>query len=116
VRRHPTVVAVALLLAGVGVGCGSSSVPSSSGSAKAAVVTIKNIAYNPPTIQIAAGQTVTWKFDDGPTPHTVTADDHSFDSGMMSSGQFSHRFDAAGTYTYTCTVHPQQMKGTVVVK
>jgi plastocyanin len=35
---------------------------------------------------------------------------------MMSSGQFSHRFDAAGTFTYTCTVHPQQMKGTVVVQ
>jgi plastocyanin len=115
VRRHLAVLGVALVLAGAG--CGSSSVPSSTGGGtKAATVTIKNIAYNPPTIQIHPGQTVTWKFADGPTPHTVTADDHSFDSGMMSSGQFSHRFDAAGTFTYTCTVHPQQMKGTVVVQ
>lgn len=103
-------------LAVAGVGCGSSSVPSSGGTPKAATVTIKNIAYNPPTIQVHPGQTVTWKFDDGPTPHTVTADDHSFDSGTMSSGQFSHRFDVAGTFTYTCNVHPQQMKGTVVVQ
>ena len=115
-RRHLAVLGIGVALALAGAGCGSSSVPSSSGGSKAAVVTIKNIAYNPPTIQIAAGQTVTWKFADGPTPHTVTADDHSFDSGMMTSGQFSHRFDGAGTLTYTCTVHPQQMKGTVVVK
>ena len=107
--------AVLGLLALLAVGCGGSSGGSSSGASKPVTVTIKNVAFQPPRLEIDAGQTVTWRFQDAPTAHTVTAADHSFDSGTMTSGEFSHRFDKAGTYDYNCTVHPQQMKGTVVV-
>ncbi len=108
---------VLALLALLAVGCGGSSGGSSSGAAnKPVTVTIKNLAYQPPRLEIDAGQTVTWRFEDGSTPHTVTAGDGSFDSGTKTSGQFSHRFDKAGTYDYTCTVHPQQMRATVVVR
>ena len=104
----------------LGVACGSSSVPRASssggaGAAKSATVTIKNISFQPDRVQISAGQSVTWKFEDGQVPHSVTADDKSFDSGVKTSGEFTHRFDKAGTYSYFCTVHPQQMKATVVV-
>ena len=116
-RSRLTPALVAAFLALLGVACGSSSVPqaSSGGAAKAVTVTIKNIAFQPDRVQIGAGQSVTWQFDDGQVPHSVTAADKSFDSGVKTSGSFTHRFDKAGTYDYICTVHPQQMKATIVV-
>lgn len=99
------------------VACGKSSGGAqSTGAGSGAVVTIKKLAYQPARVEIRAGQTVTWRFEDAPTPHTVTAADHSFDSGTMTSGEFNHAFDKPGTYDYNCTVHPQQMRGTVVVR
>ncbi len=77
-------------------------------------VTIKNVAFQPLRVQIRAGESVTWHFDDAQVPHTVTAADGGFESGVMTSGTFTHRFDKPGTYDYTCTIHPQ-MKGTIVV-
>jgi plastocyanin len=118
-RRARLVFVLVAVFALGGVGCAGSSnlTPKASApkSAASGVVTIKNIAYNPAQITIRAGETVTWRFDDAPTPHTVTANDHSFDSGTMTTGQFSRRFDTPGTYSYMCLVHPTQMTGTVVV-
>lgn len=103
-------------LALLAVGCGGSGGGAQSTSAgKTTSVTIKNIAFQPVRVEVGAGQTVTWRFEDSATPHTVTAADGSFDSGTKTSGRFSHRFDKPGTYDYTCTIHPQQMRGTVVV-
>lgn len=116
-RRVMSGVAV-VFLALLGVACGSSSVPrASSGAApaKSATVEIKNISFQPDRVQITAGQSVTWHFDDAPVPHSVTADDKSYDSGVKTSGDFTHRFDKPGTYSYFCTVHPEQMKATIVV-
>ena len=105
------------LLAWLTVACSKSSGGSqSTGAGSGAVVTIKKLAYQPPRVEVRTGQTVTWRFEDAPTPHTVTAADHSFDSGTMTSGEFNHAFDKPGTYNYNCTVHPQQMRGTVVVR
>jgi plastocyanin len=57
---------------------------------------------------------VTWTNQDF-APHTATADDGSFDTGRLDQGETgSVTFDQPGTYTYTCTFHPN-MKGTVVV-
>jgi plastocyanin len=79
-----------------------------------ASVTAKNIAFSPATVRIAKGGNVTWHFDDGATPHNVTAEDTSWKSDNETSGTFAHTFNSAGTYKYTCTIHPS-MKGTVVV-
>jgi len=69
---------------------------------------------NPFTVSLAAGGTVKWGNDDGIT-HTVTADDVSFNSGSLGSGNtFSHTFLAVGTVTYHCTIHPT-MVGTIQV-
>ena len=39
--------------------------------------------------------------------HSVTADDGSFDSGLIDSGRtFERVFDRAGSYAYHCTPHP----------
>jgi plastocyanin len=84
------------------------------GSASGQVV-IKNFAYNPASMTIEAGDTVTWTNDDGVT-HTVTADNGEFDSGDLAPGKtFSFTFATAGTYPYHCSIHAS-MHGTVVVQ
>ncbi|MDE3077668.1 MAG: cupredoxin family copper-binding protein [Chloroflexota bacterium] len=71
--------------------------------------------YSPATLTIHTGDTVTWT-NAGSIAHSVTADDGSFDSGLLNHGaSWSMTFSAAGTYTYHCAPHPW-MKGTVVVQ
>lgn len=46
-----------------------------------------------------------WTNDD-PMQHSVTADDGSFDSGMIDpGGTFSMEFDTPGTFAYYCQPH-----------
>ncbi|MGH2652131.1 MAG: plastocyanin/azurin family copper-binding protein, partial [Actinomycetota bacterium] len=88
--------------------------PPTSISVGADAVVVKGIAFNPKEISTGAGHTVTWIFDDTGLGHTVTADDGSFDSGTMSSGEFKRTFDGPGQIGYHCNVHAR-MKGTIVV-
>lgn len=77
-------------------------------------VSMKGIRFSPSTVTISRGQTVTWKFDDGSTPHNVVATRfHS--SPTKSRGSYTVRFTRAGTYSYVCTIHPG-MRGKVVVR
>jgi plastocyanin len=76
---------------------------------------MRNLAFVPGTIEIQAGTTVEWTNND-PLAHSVTADDGSWDSGLIQPGHTWRRtFAQAGTYGYHCTPHPF-MKGTVVVR
>jgi plastocyanin len=79
-----------------------------------AAVTIVDFAFQPASLEVPAGTTVTWT-NSGAATHTVTADNGAFDSGRLASGaNFSQTFDTAGTFTYHCEIHPQ-MTGTIVV-
>jgi len=76
--------------------------------------TISDFKFTPSTITVTAGETVTWS-NSGPSGHSATADDGSFDTGVLAKGASgSHTFSKAGTYSFHCTPHPF-MKGTVVV-
>ena len=79
-------------------------------------VTIKNFAFSPGSISISVGDTVTWTNQDSVSGgHTATANDGSFNTGVLKQGQSaSHTFTKAGTFAYICAVHPF-MKGTIVV-
>src|SRR5947208_9143944 len=80
--------------------------------ALAASVTVQDFQYIPSSVTVSAGQSVTWT-SQGPSPHTVTADGGSFDSGTLNPGQsFTHSFTTAGTFPYHCQFH-SQMHGTV---
>ncbi len=69
----------------------------------------------PVTVVIGVNNTVTWTNDDS-APHTVTANDGSFDSGNMApTATFTYTFTTPGTYTYHCIYHPW-MVATIVVK
>lgn len=77
-------------------------------------VSIKGFAFTPDKVTARVGGTVSWRNDDD-APHTVTADDGSFDSGTTSTGgAFEHTFPKAGEFTYKCTIHPR-MTGTVSI-
>ena len=79
-----------------------------------ATVTIEGFAFDPPTLEVAVGTTVTWVNRDE-APHTATGDGGEFDTGRLDQGQSgSHTFDQAGTYAYRCNFHPE-MGGTVIV-
>lgn len=80
-----------------------------------ATVEIRGFSFQPASITVPAGATVTWINSD-PIAHTVTADDGSFASPSIvgSSGKFERAFSVPGTCKYHCTLHPS-MKGEVVV-
>jgi len=72
-------------------------------------------AYNPDSINVAVGTTVTWMNTDT-VSHTSTSNASGWDSGIVApGGQFSFAFQTAGTYRYHCAIHPG-MIGTVVVQ
>jgi plastocyanin len=102
--------ALATALIVVALGLGARSVAAQ----ESAAVSIVDFAFQPASVELATGGTVTWT-NTGQAPHTVTADDGSFDSGTLSPGAtFSQTFATAGTFTYHCNIHPQ-MTATVIV-
>src|SRR5690242_3478262 len=78
-------------------------------------VTIDGFAFEPASLTVTAGTTVTWTNRDE-EPHTVAASDGSFHSGTLAGNNntFSHTFSAPGSFTYHCAIHPY-MAGTVEV-
>jgi plastocyanin len=94
-------------------------VPSRSAPARTAARTVRtgmrNTSYLQSRLQVTVGTTVEWKNND-PLPHSVTAVDKSFNSGLIQPGKtYSHTFTKAGTYSFFCMPHPF-MKGVIVVK
>jgi plastocyanin len=85
-----------------------------SGTEGEVAASIVDFAYDPGTIEIEAGTTVTWTNNDT-VPHTVSQVGGGFESGKMDPGAtFSFTFDSPGTYEYFCQFHPN-MKATVIV-
>lgn len=92
-----------------------------------ASVSIEDDQFVNATVTIAVGGTVTWTHN-GSNPHTVTADDDSFDSSpncgtnplpfvsdcLEDGDTFEWTFPEAGAYSYRCKVHGG-MTGTVTV-
>jgi plastocyanin len=79
-------------------------------------VQIVDFAFQPESLTVAVGATVTWTHA-GQAPHTVTSETRLFDSGRLAAGQtFAFTFTAPGTFAYRCEVHPARMAGTVTVQ
>jgi plastocyanin len=63
--------------------------------------------FQPQIVRVQPGTEVVFR-NSGRNPHNVTADDGSFQSGLMTGGQeFSHTFTTPGIYRFTCTLHGQ---------
>src|SRR4051812_19562890 len=83
----------------------------------------ETLRFLPNTLTADAGSTLLFA-NVGGKPHTLTADDGSFDTGVVTPGAEGGRFAGTnatftvpkpGTYTFHCEVHPQVMKGTLTV-
>jgi plastocyanin len=106
--------------------------PTSAPSAPAGpVINLSSLMFNPSTITVKVGETVTWRNDE-PITHTVTSGrfmgidkstglrssqqpDGMFNTKLGGKGKtFSFTFTKSGTYTYYCDIH-QGMNATITV-
>ena len=72
-------------------------------------------AYNPPTITVPAGSTVTWINQDS-VDHAVTSDTPGiFDNPILAGATVRITFTVPGTFNYHCQPHPY-MTGIVIVQ
>lgn len=70
------------------------------------VVVIKQMHFSPQQITARVGETVEWKNEDI-FSHTVTADDRSFDSGLIAPGHsWRLKVQKVGEIGYHCRPHP----------
>jgi plastocyanin len=106
---QPAESAAASAPAAGGGGCTASS------EAGAVSVGIENFAFAPADVTAAVGETITWTNSDS-APHTATLDDGACDTGNIAQNASAGLvFDAAGSYPYHCTIHPN-MKGTITIQ
>ena len=78
-----------------------------------AAVNIQGFAFSPATLTIKKGTTVTWTNNDSAV-HTIKSG--TFNSGDLAKGaSFKFTFETAGTFDYSCGVHPS-MLGKIVVQ
>lgn len=99
---------------GMQAGAAAAQQPAATATVDHVEVKMVNMAFQPANLQVKAGTTVTWVNEDS-APHTATARDHSWDSGIFNQGQsWSYTFDTPGAYDYFCVVHPY-MTGKVTV-
>jgi plastocyanin len=115
--RRPAAAGVLCCLTGIGIviGCVSDR-PGPAGPADTSgePVTISDFSFQPPVVTVRVGDAVVWTNRD-PAPHTVTADDGSFDSSVLSGGEVFRLIpDRRGDFPYFCTLHPF-MRGTLRV-
>lgn len=118
-KMRVAILLFAILLFAVAA-CGAPEPTTSTGAATGisavteAVVSMTSMAFQPHTLIVATGATVTWQNDDA-VAHTVSSGEGWFDSGQLAAGEsFAHQFDQPGTFRYGCTNHPQ-MEGMVIV-
>lgn len=79
-------------------------------------VGILNYKFDPETLTVPVGTTVTWVNHDE-VPHSVMSSDKRFtSSGGLDTGEsYSYTFTQAGTYGYYCSLHPFMTAKIVVV-
>jgi hemoglobin len=80
-------------------------------------VDIRNFAFNPSSVTVPVGSTVTWTNSDT-TAHTATAQGSGggFDTNVIQPGQSrTVAFLGGGTISYMCSIH-SNMRGTVIAR
>jgi plastocyanin len=98
--------------------CGTDSTSSSGENppAVAATIHIADGKFEPRTIDIAVGGSVTWINDDVASHNVKFLEPSTFNSGIIKpAATWTQTFTSAGTYDYYCDFH-NSMKGSVVVR
>ncbi len=95
--------------------------------AKPAKVTVNDFYFGPSSVKIKKGGSVKWVWSSLNTyPHDVHLKSgpkglkkkasYSTKTTAVTEAEFKKSFPTAGTYKFICTIHPTEMKLTVVVK
>ena len=81
------------------------------------------LSFDPATLTVQTGSTILFA-NVGGKPHTLTAEDGSFDAGVVTPGPEGGKFagsnatitvDKPGTFPFRCDVHPAVMTGVLTV-
>jgi plastocyanin len=90
---------------------GVAAAPAAAGKAE---VKIDNFNFSPAALTVKAGTEITWTNADD-IPHTVVSNG-AFKSKVLGTGEkFTFTTNKPGTYSYSCSIHPN-MTGKVVVE
>ena len=109
-KRAFFAIGLVALLSSLSFGCKKSS----SSSPGPNEVWMQNMAFNPLSLTVPVGTTITWSNKDG-YAHTVTSDSTLFDSGNVNgSGTFTYQFTKAGTFAYHCNIHANMHANIIV--
>ena len=91
---------------------GVAAAPAAAGKAE---VKIDNFSFSPAALTVKAGTQITWTNGDD-IPHTVVSGEQAFKSKVLGSGEkFTFTASKPGTYSYSCSIHPN-MTGKVIVE
>jgi len=91
--------------------------PSRTGSVSDNTIIIEKNTFKPANMTVKVNSTVRWVNADD-RPHRLEFADKAFSTStylLGSSQSASQRFDRAGTYDFSCTIHPE-MQGTIIVE
>jgi plastocyanin len=109
------VVALVTVVVTLNVTSDGTTVAAADGPRAAGAITIRNFQFSPNPAVVDAGTALLVTNADG-TTHTVTAGDHSFDTGELSGGATKTiTITKPGTYKYFCDIH-NYMTGTIEVR
>ncbi len=85
------------------------------GAAMAAGVSMVDDEFSPSNLTVTVGESVTFT-NQGDNLHTATAEDGSFDTGIVNPGSSATvTFDSPGSFPYLCNVHGSKMSGVITV-
>jgi plastocyanin len=118
--RIPRTPALTVALALVLTSCADEDAPTDAAGDTDVEVVARNISFDPGTITVAAGTTVTFTNEDI-VRHTVTSGepgdpDGAFDEDLPDQGDTAQvTFDEPGTVVYHCDLH-RDMTGEIVVE
>jgi plastocyanin len=106
--------AIALIVVLV-VGCAGDATGSSGPVVTNEVTMPRSYRFAPEAIQVSAGTTVTFRNADNFT-HSVKLRDGSEPDHLVKPGESVQiTFAQPGTFNYECSLHPRDMRGTVIV-
>lgn len=89
--------------------------PASQGATKTIEIKVNEMSFSPTMVTAHVGDTISW-VNVGVIPHTVTANDGTFDKTPLAPGErFNWVVNKEGTVNYVCTYHPG-MDGMLMLK